>query len=505
MSATPRDPRLARDPRSIEPGWLSTRDVAGASALNLGALLVQGILFLVLTPLTYRALGPAKFGGWTLMVAVQATAAVGTFGVGPALVKLVAQQRANIDSEARIAATIGVAARVLLGAGVALGTLLWFLREPLARTIGRSDLGPSFAAGIGAIAIGLPALTVGLGIRSVLSGFFLNRAAIGVDILQSALTGTGAVVLGRLGASLASLGCWLALTHLICAAGALAFTPAQLRRSWWHAGWKENAAISLWDYARWAGLANVASAAFGSVDKLVVSAVLGPVAAGVYSIGTSIVDRLTQLTAPFSRVLVPFASSRLAAGERASVAPLFELACRWVACVLAAAGVVLLVWGDSLLGQWISPSFASEAGSMLRVLVVVYALFSAAAPGYQMALGFGEVKLLAALGVVGSVLSLVTIALGASRYGLVGAAFGNLPYLAVLGAPARVARFVGLAPWRVLVVDLGLPFIVLFPAAMLTREGLTARAWLTAALLGACVLFALQRGRRAAAMTILSG
>jgi O-antigen/teichoic acid export membrane protein len=248
----------------------------------------------------------------------------------------------------------------------------------------------------------------------------------------------------------------------------------------------------------------MASAAFGSADKLIVGVVLGPVAAGVYGIGTGVCDRLTQLTAPFSRVLVPFASSRLAAGKSESAAPLFELACRWVACLLASAGVVILLWGNYLLAHWISPSFAVDAGGMLRVLVIVYAGFSTAAPGYQMALGLGEVQLLAGLGVAGSLVSLVAIGLGGAKYGLLGAAVGNVPYLLVLGAPARVARLLGLPAWRVVLVDIGLPLLVLVPALVMSSSDAEIRAWASVSLLLLCGFFARERGRRASLGAILA-
>jgi O-antigen/teichoic acid export membrane protein len=140
--------------------------------------------------------------------------------------------------------------------------------------------------------------------------------------------------------------------------------------------------------------------------------------------------------------------------------------------------LVLLLFSREILAFWISPAFADSYHSMFEVLVLVYATFSMAGPGYQTLFGLGRVRFLAVFGVIGSVGTLIGIAVLAPRFGVLGAAIANAAYISVLATSLAASKAVGLNPLRALVADMGVPLALLYFAVCisLVQPGLPYRA-----------------------------
>jgi O-antigen/teichoic acid export membrane protein len=129
-----------------------------------------------------------------------------------------------------------------------------------------------------------------------------------------------------------------------------------------------------------------------------------------------------------------------------------------------------------------------------------------AAPGYQVLFGLGRVRALAALGLVGSMLSLGLIRLLAPTFHLVGAAAGNFGYLIVLGANVAAGRHIGI-PIRELARELW-PALALVLAAALTGAadpGLASRAAATLVLVASVAWLSFGNGRAKALHSMWRG
>jgi O-antigen/teichoic acid export membrane protein len=385
------------------------------------------------------------------VVAALQLSMVAGYGVPQALTPALAAVVAAPDRAREFWPTVTTGFGILFALGAVTAIVGVILAGPVARLVNGDNGSVELEGALRVVAVTLPVLVSTHGVRAALHGCFAYADAGILDVCLAIGLASAALIGAHAGWTLTTVAAWVALVHaLVCAAGFFMLHHRAPRIA--VAGSipvRSALARSLGRYSLWAWMATLASQIFGSVDRLVVGALLGPVAAGFYAVCTSVGDRLTQLAAPFTRVLVPYASATRAAPLRINgdAVRLYAVVTILVSWTLAAAGSTLILFDDVALTRWLGLAATSEAMWTFRGVVLIYATFSMAATPYQFALGAGGVRGVALLGLVGAGASLAGIALLGREWGLPGAAAGNLPYVLVIATHVLAARSLGVS-WR---------------------------------------------------------
>ena len=190
-------------------------------------------------------------------------------------------------------------------------------------------------------------------------------------------------------------------------------------------------------------------------------------AAGAYSICTGVAARLNSLASSATLVLVPFASSYQAHGKNTEVAKIYFHLLRLIGCLLAAAGIFLILWSKWLLSIWISPQFSLSYSRVFGILILAYTLFSMSAPGYHIAFGLGRPEVPAIITVGGALIMLVCIGILSPTWGLPGAAVANLSYAVAILINFYAARELGPKAFSPVFKAIGPPIMILFLPLMI--------------------------------------
>ena len=144
---------------------LTTRGgrVALAAAAGAAAKLVSVFVLLALVPLTLKYLGPERYGLWMAMNSATFLLGFSDFGVGSALLTIIAEAHGRNDREAmRSAATnavlvfAGLAGGLLLLAGAIYALAPWRQAFAGLSPLAQNELGPSMLALVAAFAASLP-------------------------------------------------------------------------------------------------------------------------------------------------------------------------------------------------------------------------------------------------------------------------------------------------------------------------------------------------------------
>ena len=107
---------------------------------------------------------------------------------------------------------------------------------------------------------------------------------------------------------------------------------------------------------------------FQQFDKLIVGFTLGPVLAGVYSIGTSLALRISMVTGQATEVMVPYASLQESLDAHQKLYAIFRRLSHYVSLLVAGISSILIIWMNEILSLWISPGFAAHYANGFRIL-----------------------------------------------------------------------------------------------------------------------------------------
>ena len=345
--------------RSRAPGKTREGEVGRNTAFALTAQIATATFTAGLTLYLVRALGPSGYGVFALAVSIGALVGLPSdFGVSSSAARFIAERRGRPDAIA--------------------GILAEALRLKLLTTSTACALLAAIAAPIAA-AFGTPGLTWPL--RAI------ALATFGQSLM--ALYGTAFIALGRLprylrvvaGESAAEASVSVALVILLGGATAAAFGRA--------IGYASGGAIAFalcqrlfgWDIVRVRGrrsadgrlLALYAGALFvvetsftllTQVDVLLVGALLGASAAGIYQAPLRLVTVLQYPGVAVSNSVAP----RTAAGEGVTADDAaFRTALRWLAILQGALVAPIVVWADPIVHLLLGSGFGGSA-AVLRAL-----------------------------------------------------------------------------------------------------------------------------------------
>ncbi len=422
------------------------RNSSYSSALSVIRLAVSVASIPILT----RGLGLKKYGVWVVLLSVFNLSALLQPGLSPATSYYLAQTTHDRDLRSRIA---GASLLLFAGSGVLVGSGIAIASNPITSRLfhGMSERADA------ASAMRLIGLTVFL--QYIRQWLMSVESGIQRFDLQAWAEGAGAVLLyGGLsvvvlaGYGLLAMAEWLVLATVgtilvhfyFCAVRSGSKVVLKYE---WDPQWART--ILRFGSRQWISL--LSSGFFGQVDKLIVNGALGPSAAGLYAVGTSVSGRINELSAAPLQVVVPALAESRSKGDEPRLQHIYGSSFRLNALAAFGLCAIVMVFAQPL-AALLTPTNAPKTVVVLRVLAYAYGMFSIGATGYYSSQGLGWPMMNARWGLIGGFLFLVVLSIAVDRFGLVGAAWSNAAFGATIGINFEVARRLGLA-WNGILVN----------------------------------------------------
>ena len=401
--------------------------------------LLHPMLLLLATPLLAACLGSRGFGLWSLFLAIIAIGGAASVGTATATATVVACCR----GEGRPAAIAPAIREGLMTATVGFGLLVLLLAAagiPLAmRTLDKLGSAPM----VGAIcALGLLVAWlehVDQVYAAVWKGFEQFAASARIEIgarlgqfaalLLAAWFETG--VLPLIGMYLLATAVRLA-TRRYRMHGLLADQGVPLRSSI-EGGAAPRRSLSgevqrraLWGWVQGAG-----GLAFGSVDRILIGAMLGPMAIAQYTVATQLASQFHAITAAATSVLAPRISRVGAGGDPAGAVGRDVVLAMGVNAIVCVVGYsLLLVAAPPVIAAWLGQDLAGSA-DFLWPLMLAYLLLSLNVVPFHVLSGLGRAGAIAVVCLLGGLLDVLAAWVWVPADGLEGAALARLVYAAV--------------------------------------------------------------------------
>ena len=206
----------------------------------------------------------------------------------------------------------------------------------------------------------------------------------------------------------------------------------------------------------------LAGVVFNNADRLVVGAIMGTSALGVYAICVQATQPIHGITCAAFNFIFPHISARHEAGERDTLKHVFRVSTWANVGLVLLLSAPLILFARPFLTLWMGPSFAQQGYVVLTWLAVANACLGASVASHYLLLALGQARFVASVNVLGGVLSLGCIALLMPRYGLPGAAVGRLLY-----AAAAALNF-----WKLHTIEFEAPsFPGVFEQTVVSKEG----------------------------------
>lgn len=395
------------------------------AVFNAAGWLLPVLVALVATPWLIRELGAARYGVWALIVMLGALIPTLDFGYGVAAVRELAAARGDSARIQRVSGelfSLGLLLGALAWAAVALGgsaisDALNFeqaVPEAEARLL-MGLLGPWIAvAFVNGALTALPRAQEHFGSLALLGtlsslGLWIGAtalASLGADLPQLMIFGLG--LQGAMGVALAILhrriaGRW---PRPIAAFGTLARSTR-------------------FAFASFVG--SLTSMATYHADKALVSAFIGPAAAGLYTASANVANKLLGLVASLGGVIYPRVSMLQAGGaDRLQVARLYFVSNRILMTLTLALAVVGVVLAERFLSLWLGTNVTPGLVFAFRLLIVAYVMASASVVASNILSGRGNAHRGAWFAALGGVMTVGAGVLLIPRLGVQGAGWAGV-------------------------------------------------------------------------------
>lgn len=402
--------------------------LTGDAAANFGGgvLRAASSLFVVLAIAAFR--GREEFALYALATAVMRFALVADCGISNTSASLIARELARGDTRAA-AQLFWIAFGVAAAAAGVTAAILGLTIDRIVASMG--DIGVSQQQSLGlAIRIATAAVVARV-LTQVFAGLLQSMGAmrtlatlqtgllagtnLGVGVLAIAGGGTVAFLELSLAVACAFLFIHAAAAFSICQWVRWPRLPARGML-------REITSINLLSFVQILG-----SVLFQQADKIIVNAMLGLQAGGLYSMAMSVGVQIQSLSALVVQPSLPALSAfRTAGPEARESVKSTVLALFWSSASIAFMGAILVFSATPLLIAFVPEEFTAEDLGVIRAAAGVYAVLSLNAVAYFSLLAVRRFGPFVALHSVSVALGLVAIYFASQWYGLIGAVIANL-------------------------------------------------------------------------------
>jgi O-antigen/teichoic acid export membrane protein len=176
----------------------------------------------------------------------------------------------------------------------------------------------------------------------------------------------------------------------------------------------KHTAIELFHFGKWMTLQSIASASFGSIDKLVIGTILGNKVLGIYNVLLSIAQLIHFVPANMLVFIMP----KIAKNTEVISVKLLKKIFTFTAMISLFFAVLLVTLKNVI---FLKLHVAGNYEALFYWLILSYVLLSLNTPSYFIALGMNLIKAVSLQCIIGSVVGVVSLLILVSNYGILGA------------------------------------------------------------------------------------
>jgi O-antigen/teichoic acid export membrane protein len=404
---------------------LRWRVLSAAMSNWAGKLITLGAAFL-LTPFILHRLGEARYGLWILAGSLVAHGGLLDLGIGGAVIKYVAQYRAQNDYErlhglvATALCLHGLLGFVALLLSIAIAPIFpAFFDLPASERALASSL--VLMLGI-QLAISLPCAVAGAVLQGLQRYDLLNAVGTLGTLTSACATAliltAGGGVLEMVEANIA-----VALGSQAIAVNCIHRVAPELRF-----GWRGARRQFVWEIMSFSSASFVIDAAYRiqmKTDEIVIATFLPISAVAPYAIAQRLSGLPQALAEQFLAIFLPLASQLQSQGDKDRLRSVYLAGTRLTLAIVVPLTGVLAVLAAPLLTLWVGAAFAGYA-PVVVILAVVSLIEISQWPGGMILLGGARHKPIAVMHVCAALANLALSVLLVRSYGLLGVALGTL-------------------------------------------------------------------------------
>lgn len=385
---------------------------------------------LIATPILIYHLGLEQFGVLVLVNALVGFSAVFNFGFGDTTLKYVSHYM-KLDDQKNAAQIVGTIGLMALGAGVLIAGVVVSLTPTLVGILNIGSL-PYAESTLLAAALIMPCKMMESVYISTLRGCYRYELAGYV---------TAPLKVGNIvsQATLAVLGFNLPIILLATAGIAATSVILLFGVSWKNLGnifpsFHRRAFDDVRHFAGWSWVQGLAGMIYANIDRLMISALLGPAALGIYGVCIQLAQQIHLGLAALAHTLFPRISmigSEVSAADSEKGVELRDIyitASRMLTVIAVLAGSLLALFSYPILEVWVGEDIAKQGDFPLKLLAISFAWFAAnSITTYYAMNGLGRARFQAGVSVTGAGLMLASCLVLIPAFGLAGASAARMP------------------------------------------------------------------------------
>jgi O-antigen/teichoic acid export membrane protein len=341
------------------PSHAAAPSIARNAVFALLTQITTGVFTTAVTLYLLRVLGPDGYGVFALALGIAAVAGiVADFGIPYSVSRFLAESR---DDKAAVAAVLSDALRLKLASAALVTGALFAAAGPLAAAYDE----PALVWPLRALALSLFAESVlGLYVSSFIG---LARVAVNLRLifLESMVETAASIALVALGAGAAGAAFGRAIGYLVGAIVAIAIVVRLYGRSAVRPLGRGSGRTR--DIARYAAplfVTNSAYTLYAQIDILIIGALLGTTAVGLFSAPLRLSMPLAYLGQALANSVAPRQAGK---GRETGSVEAFQMSLRWLILFQAVLLAPLIVWAEPIVQLVFGPSFSGSV-DVLRVL-----------------------------------------------------------------------------------------------------------------------------------------
>jgi O-antigen/teichoic acid export membrane protein len=402
-----------------------------AVSINFVFFAISTVFFLAITPFAIKVMGEEFYGLWAVLVALTLFSNVGNLGISAIVMKFSSESATHEGIQIQSNQVMTTGYFIVLVMAMVTSVILVLTRNLIADNINTSvEFREQFRQSILWVAASIfPQF-----LACVPQGFLLsqlhNQAVRQIELLSSIALWLGAIVIALVEKNLIFVAYWGFLSNALTL---VLYMMAVMRLGIpFRLQFSLSTFRKMINFSGWMFLQSLAISLFQQFDKVIVSFTLGPILAGVYSIGTSLALRLPIIAGQVTEVMIPYASLKTTFGDQQTLYDTFRRLSRYISFLLAGISSLLIIWMYEILFLWISPGYAAQYTNIFRILIIAYSLLSLCRPGHQTLTGMGKVKFAALIYLFSTLLMLIGVFFLSSSFGFTGAVVANLLMVSLL-------------------------------------------------------------------------
>lgn len=397
--------------------------VAGLIRIGLGILII---------PVLIRILGIEEYGLWTLASAVVVMVTLAEAGLSTATTVFVSQDLGKKDVDG-LSQTLTVTFGAMLILATLAAVALWMGAEGIINLFPKlgqeQQLKVIQAIQIGGLVVAARLLQQALvGVEQAYQRYDLMNV---LNTMQCVLLSVGMLAVVWLGGRTVELMQWQALTSVVSLLSHIWVVRSLLKNVNLCLSWNQQKAMAVGGYSLMMWLNTLGSTLFSRGDRLIVGSLLGTQVVGVYAAITDVTAQINSFSALPVQPLLPSLSNLIEDQDinRHQLKQQVKQATQINGLVALGMGASLITLSPLIVRIFFSVQTTSEYITLFCIATAIYAFYSCHAVGYYSLLATKAVKTCALIQLLGSLSSLLLIALGAYNFGLIGAILGNSGYL----------------------------------------------------------------------------